>query len=149
MVDGNVNIVFDSTLVRGMGYYTGTIFEISIDGYNFSIAGGGRYDEMIGKFSGNSVPACGFSIGFERIITILKDMMGEGMKIDSNSLAILVHKNVSTKQKVALFARAKALREEGKTVSVFPMKKNMNAQFKKLEEEGYAEFEKVYPEENN
>lgn len=148
MVDGNVSIVFDPTLVRGMGYYTGTIFEISIDGYGFSIAGGGRYDEMIGKFSGNNVPACGFSIGFERIITILKDMMGEAMKIDGNSLAILVHKNVSVNQKVALFARAKALREEGKTVSVFPMKKNMNAQFKKLEEEGYTEFEKVYPEEN-
>lgn len=147
MVDDSVRIVFDPTLVRGMGYYTGTIFEISIDGYGFSIAGGGRYDEMIGKFSGNNVPACGFSIGFERIITILKDKLGDGMKISENSLAILVHKNVSTEQKVALFARAKELRKGGKTVSVFPMKKNMNAQFKKLEEEGYTEFEKVYPEE--
>ncbi len=147
MVDDSIRIVFDPTLVRGMGYYTGTIFEISIDGYGFSIAGGGRYDEMIGKFSGNNVPACGFSIGFERIITILKDKLGEGMKISKNSLAILVHKNVSTEQKVALFAKAKELRKSGKTVSVFPMKKNMNAQFKKLEEEGYTEFEKVYPEE--
>lgn len=146
MTDDKVSIVFDPTLVRGMGYYTGTIFEISIDGYNFSIAGGGRYDEMIGKFSGNNVPACGFSIGFERIITILKDMMGDTFKISSNSLAILVHKNVSTEQKVALFARAKELRESGKTVSVFPMKKNLFAQFKKLEEEGYTEFEKVYAE---
>lgn len=144
MVDKKVNIVFDPTLVRGMGYYTGTIFEISIDGYNFSIAGGGRYDEMIGKFSGQNVSACGFSIGFERIITILKDMQPETSKIDKNNLAILVHKDVTTEQKVALFAEAKKLRESGKTVSVYPMKRNMNAQFKKLEEEGYTEFKKVY-----
>lgn len=147
MSDENVSVVFDPTLVRGMGYYTGTIFEISIDGYNFSIAGGGRYDEMIGKFSGQNVSACGFSIGFERIITILKDMIGEACGIDANNLAILVHKNVTAEQKVQLFARAKALRAEGKTVSVFPMKKNIGAQCKKLEDEGYTEFEKVYPSE--
>jgi len=144
MMDCNVSIVFDPTLVRGMGYYTGTIFEVSIDGYPFSIAGGGRYDEMIGKFSGNNVCACGFSIGFERIITILKDMQKESIKIGNDNLAILVHKNISTKQKVALFAQAKKIRESGKIVSVYPMKKNLNAQFKKLEEEGYTEFKKVY-----
>ena len=71
MVNENVTIMFDPTLVRGMGYYTGPIFEITIDGYGFSIAGGGRYDKMIGKFSGQDVCASGFSIGFERIITIL------------------------------------------------------------------------------
>lgn len=144
MVDSNVRIVFDPTLVRGMGYYTGTIFEISLDGYNFSVAGGGRYDEMIGKFSGQNVSACGFSIGFERIITILKDKESQSSKIDENSLAILVHKDVSTEQKVALFKEAKNLRESGKIVSVYPMKRNLNAQFKKLEEEGYTEFKKVY-----
>ena len=74
MIDPSVRLEFDPTLVRGMSYYTGTIFEISIDGYNFSIAGGGRYDEMIGRFSNQQVPACGFSIGFERIVTILKDL---------------------------------------------------------------------------
>ena len=66
-------IVFDPTLVRGMGYYTGTIFEIEMKELGSSVAGGGRYDEMIGKFGSNQTPACGFSIGFERIITILKD----------------------------------------------------------------------------
>ncbi|MBO4412846.1 MAG: ATP phosphoribosyltransferase regulatory subunit, partial [Clostridia bacterium] len=65
------NVVFDPTLVRGMGYYTGPIFEIEIAGYNLSVAGGGRYDNMIGKFAGKSTPACGFSIGFERIIGII------------------------------------------------------------------------------
>ncbi len=144
--DEKVSIVFDPSLVRGMGYYTGTIFEISIDGYNFSIAGGGRYDDMIGKFSGGKVSACGFSIGFERIITILKDNMKEAPKIDGNNLAILVHKDVASDKKAEIFKEAKSLREEGKTVTVLPMKKNMNAQFKKLEEEGYTEFKKVYPE---
>ena len=144
MMDQNVKIVFDPTLVRGMGYYTGTIFEISIDGYPFSIAGGGRYDEMIGKFSGNNVCACGFSIGFERIIAILKDLQKEHCKIGSNNVAILVHKSVSTAQKVELFSQAKQLRNSGKIVSVYPMKKNLNAQFKKLEEEGYTEFKKIY-----
>jgi histidyl-tRNA synthetase len=70
---GNFKIEFDPTLVRGMSYYTGTIFEIELPGYGFSIAGGGRYDDMIGKYAGIKVSACGFSIGFERIITILKD----------------------------------------------------------------------------
>lgn len=144
LTDGNVSIVFDPTLVRGMGYYTGTIFEVSLNGYNFSIAGGGRYDEMIGKFSGQNVCACGFSIGFERIITVLKDMRKETQKIDGNNLAILIHKDVSNEQKQAVFMEAKKLREEGKTISIYPMKKNLNAQFKKLEEEGFTEFQKVY-----
>ena len=65
------NIEFDPTLVRGMSYYTGTIFEVSMEGFGGSVAGGGRYDKMIGKFTGTETPACGFSIGFERIVTIL------------------------------------------------------------------------------
>lgn len=61
-------MVFDPTLVRGMSYYTGTIFEIAIPEFGGSCGGGGRYDKMVGKFTGSDVPACGFSIGFERII---------------------------------------------------------------------------------
>jgi histidyl-tRNA synthetase len=68
-----VDIRFDPTLVRGMGYYTGPIFEISHTGYPSSIAGGGRYDNMIGRFLGRPVPACGFSIGFERLVEILEE----------------------------------------------------------------------------
>lgn len=146
MADQRMSIVFDPSLVRGMGYYTGTIFEITLNGYNFSIAGGGRYDEMIGRFSGNRVCACGFSIGFERIITILKDMLKDSEKLPEGSLAVLVHKNVPQKQKIQVFSEAMKLRSEGRTVSVLPMKKNLNAQFKRLEEEGYTEFKKVYPE---
>ena len=69
---GRYQVVFDFTLIRGMGYYTGQIFEVSYGPYGFSIAGGGRYDNMIGKYSKNSVPAVGFSIGFERIVNILQ-----------------------------------------------------------------------------
>ena len=64
-------IAFDPTLVRGMSYYTGPIFEIAMDEYGGSVGGGGRYDEMIGKFTGNQTCACGFSIGFERIVMLL------------------------------------------------------------------------------
>ena len=69
--DGGFGLQFDPTLVRGMGYYTGTIFEVSMEGFGGSVAGGGRYDKMIGKFTGMDTPACGFSIGFERIVLIL------------------------------------------------------------------------------
>ena len=117
-----VSVVFDPTLVRGMGYYTGTIFECTIDGYGFAIAGGGRYDKMVGKYSGTDVPACGFSIGFERIITILQD---HADAIDTAQEA-----------KVALL--------EGKTVTVQTMKKNIRRQIELLEAEGYTEIEKVY-----
>ncbi len=144
MLEKKINIVFDPTLVRGMGYYTGAIFEVTLDGYSFSIAGGGRYDEMIGKFSGVNVCACGFSIGFERIITILEDMQNDSAKMNGNNLAILVHKGVSATEKVALFSWAKQLRGQGKIVSVYPMKKNLSAQIKRLEEEGFTEFQKVY-----
>lgn len=68
-----IPLVFDPTLVRGMGYYTGTIFEIAHPGAGGSLAGGGRYDGMIGRFLGAEVPAVGFSIGFERILDLLSD----------------------------------------------------------------------------
>jgi histidyl-tRNA synthetase len=144
MISEHVKLVFDPTLVRGMGYYTGTIFEASIDGYNFSIAGGGRYDKMIGKFCGQDVSACGFSIGFERIITILGDHLEGGTPVAEEHLAILIDKNAPMEKKLATFARARQLREEGTLVTILPMRKNMKQQISKLEEQGYHSFEKVY-----
>ena len=67
-------IIFDPTLVRGMSYYTGTIFEIAIPEFGGSCGGGGRYDKMVGQFTGKDTPACGFSIGFERIVLFLWKM---------------------------------------------------------------------------
>ena len=96
MLEVNTNdfsLVFDPTLVRGMGYYTGTIFEVSMEGFSGSVAGGGRYDKMIGRFTGNDTPACGFSIGFERIITILLDA-GFKTPDESRKIAFLYEKNI-------------------------------------------------------
>ena len=127
-----------------MGYYTGPIFEVSINGYNFSIAGGGRYDKMIGKFSGQDVHATGFSIGFERIITILKDKMDNGAKLSTDNLAILIAKDVPLDKKIALFKEAKTLREDGTVVTIQPMRKNVKQQITKLENEGFNNFRKIY-----
>ena len=143
MLNPGVKIVFDPTLVRGMGYYTGPIFEVTIDGYNFSIAGGGRYDKMIGKFSGQNVAACGFSIGFERIVTILKDHMQGAMKLQ-NASAYLIGNRVSRERKAEVIAKAMELRRAGETVTVLPMSKNVGHQIELLEAEGFTRFEKIY-----
>ena len=132
-------LVFDPALVRGMSYYTGTIFEIGVDGYNFSIAGGGRYDEMIGRFSGQKVPACGFSIGFERIVTILKDRKFQ-IPENGGKIAILVSKGASKETMLSAFAKASELRAAGETVLLTTKQKNVKFQKDKLVAEGYKEF---------
>ena len=142
----DVQIKFDPTLVRGMGYYTGPIFEVTVDNFGISIAGGGRYDEMIGKFSGEDVCACGFSIGFERIIAVLKDAgvqdLGQGDA--SESVAFLIDAKASSEQRREALASAQELRAQGARVAVVPMRKNMKRQIQTLEGEGFTRFEKVY-----
>lgn len=129
-------IVFDPTLVRGMSYYTGTIFEISMDEFGSSVAGGGRYDEMIGRFTGQKTPACGFSIGFERIITILLD---RGFIVPGNNdkRAFLVEKGASRERMCEVMKEALKLRSEGVQVTVAQMNKNKKFQKEQLEKEGY------------
>lgn len=144
MTESGVKLVFDPTLVRGMSYYTGTIFEITLDNYNFSVAGGGRYDEMIGKFSNQKVPACGFSIGFERIITILKDFDAQKFIDNKNKKAFLIDKKASVETMTGIFEKAAELRKEGWTVTVQPLKKNAKFQVEKLEADGYGDIEKVF-----
>ncbi|MDD6480790.1 MAG: histidine--tRNA ligase [Lachnospiraceae bacterium] len=132
-------LVFDPTLVRGMSYYTGTIFEISMPELGAACGGGGRYDKMIGKFTGNDVPACGFSIGFERIILLL---MESGFKIPESpkKVAYLVEKNYPADKLVTVMEQAKAARENGQQVLVVRMNKNKKFQKEKLSAEGYEEF---------
>ena len=144
MLAEGVKLVFDPTLVRGMGYYTGPVFEVTLDGYNFSIAGGGRYDEMIGKFSGQNVSACGFSIGFERIVTILKDHMQGSYKLPEGSTAYLVGGKVPTARKAEVLAQAAQVRTTGVVATVLPMSKNIKHQIELLEAEGFTKFEKIY-----
>lgn len=136
-------IVFDPTLVRGMSYYTGTIFEIAMPEFGGSCGGGGRYDKMVGKFTGNDVPACGFSIGFERIILIL---MENGFRIpnENKKLAYLIEKGISADELCAIIARAQEERKEGTQVLVARMNKNKKFQKEQLNAEGYMEFREFY-----
>ena len=144
MIDPGVTLMFDPTLVRGMSYYTGTIFEITIDGYNFSIAGGGRYDEMIGRFSNQQAPACGFSIGFERIVTILRDLNWSAPDQDQKRIAFLVDEKSGLSKLTEVFSLATRLRENGNIVTVQPLKKNAKFQVETLEKNGYSQIRKVY-----
>jgi len=137
------HIVFDPTLVRGMSYYTGTIFEIQVDGFPGSVGGGGRYDKMIGKFTGMDTPACGFSIGFERIITILMD---EGFTVPGkeDKVAFLIEKGVSDDVMNGAIKEAMEERAKGVTVLVSQMNKNKKFQKEGLEKEGYTLFKEFY-----
>lgn len=136
-------IVFDPTLVRGMSYYTGTIFEIAMPEFGGSCGGGGRYDKMVGKFTGNDVPACGFSIGFERIILILTE---NGFRIpnENKKLAYLIEKGISADELCAIIAQAQEERKEGTQVLVARMNKNKKFQKEQLNAEGYMEFREFY-----
>ena len=138
-------MVFDPTLVRGMSYYTGPIFEIAIPGLGISCGGGGRYDKMVGKFTGKDVPACGFSIGFERIILLLTE---SGFKVPDvpKKTAYLVEKGVEGRAMTEVIARAQAAREAGEQVLVVRMNKNKKFQKEQLTAEGYEEFVEFYRE---
>ena len=141
----NYDIVFDPTLVRGMSYYTGTIFEIAIPEFGGSCGGGGRYDKMIGQFTGNDVPACGFSIGFERIILL---MMEQGFEIPENDdkVCYLIDKAIDGKELSDIIGKAQADRDNGKQVLVARMNKNKRFQKEQLAEQGYTDFEEFYKE---
>lgn len=136
-------MAFDPTLVRGMSYYTGPIFEISMDEFGGSVGGGGRYDEMIGRFTGQATPACGFSIGFERIIMLLLErdfqIPGTGHKV-----AYLIEKNMPADKLLVILNQAKKAREDGAIVNIAIMKKNKKFQKEQMEAEGYTQFEEFF-----
>jgi histidyl-tRNA synthetase len=136
-------MAFDPTLVRGMSYYTGPIFEISMDEYGGSVGGGGRYDEMIGKFTGQATPACGFSIGFERIIMLLleRDFEVPGSK---NKTAYLIDKKMPSDKLLKILEQAKQARADGQIVNIAIMKKNKKFQKDQMITEGYTQFEEFY-----
>ncbi len=138
-------LVFDPTLVRGMSYYTGTIFEIAMPELGARCGGGGRYDKMVGRFTGKDVPACGFSIGFERIILIL---MESGFKVpdQSKKVAYLIEKGVSGESLCRIIAQAQEERQSGAQVLVARMNKNKKFQKEQLTAEGYEEFKQFYKE---
>ena len=143
MKEADFRIVFDPTLVRGMSYYTGTIFEIAMDEFGGSVGGGGRYDGMIGKFTGNDVPACGFSIGFERIILLLTER-GYEIPNQCEKIAFLIEKDMPDAQLLDVLKQSKDLRAKGIQVSIVVMKKNRKFQKEQLAAEGYTEIKEFF-----
>jgi histidyl-tRNA synthetase len=125
-----MTFVLDPTVVRGMGYYTGQIFEITHPSSSSSIAGGGRYDDLIGRSLGRDVAACGISIGFERVVDLAR--------IDPPDLgvAVLYEGEPSTD----VLAAARAIRKLGKRAALVPRKKATRQQLDSLYSEGYRAF---------
>lgn len=134
-----VSIEFDPTLVRGMGYYTGTIFEIAHPSSGSSIGGGGRYDGMIGRFLGEDVPAAGFSIGFERII----DLLELADDVSQPAVVVLYEKNVAPHELASLKSE---LVREGFRVRLERRAKNMNAQLDRAAAQGFGQFAIATPD---
>lgn len=137
------NLKFDPTLVRGMSYYTGPIFEIEIAGLGCSAGGGGRYDEMVGKFTNVKTPASGFSIGFERIITILLEQ-GFTVPGRSEKIAFLLEKKMPAERLTDIMAEAQELRSQGKAVLVTTMNKNKKFQKEQLAQDGYTDIREYF-----
>lgn len=131
---GMYKIAFDISLVRGQGYYTGTVFEIVSDKFRGSIAGGGRYDNLIGKFTGEEIPAVGFSIGFERIFAMLTEA---GYEIpDSKKRLALVYDSDNV---IMAVKEAEELRKTYE-VSVFEKPKKLSKFLDRLKENGFSGF---------
>lgn len=137
--EADFEMVFDPTLVRGMSYYTGTIFEIAIPEFGGSCGGGGRYDKMVGKFTGKDVPACGFSIGFERIVLLLLEN-GFQIPTQPKKKAYLIEKGYSSEKLCEVMKQAQEERKAGLQVLVSRMNKNKKFQKEQLAKEGYEEI---------
>lgn len=128
------SIIFDPTLVRGMGYYTGPIFEIVSDEFKGSIAGGGRYDNLLSKFQNESIPAVGFSIGFERIIGILKER-GFTIPNQKRKIALVVLDEMFAEKAIDL---SESLIDQGNIVVIHYLnKKKLGKKMDALEKDGY------------
>lgn len=127
-------IEFDPTLVRGMGYYTGAIFEVQSSEFKGSLGGGGRYDQLLNKFQNDPIPAVGFSIGFERIVDLLKS---KNFEVEGKEKVAVVFSEESNLERA--FDISQSL--EGKITSVYQVKRNkIGKKLKRLEEEGFNEI---------
>lgn len=133
LAQGSYKIAYCPSLVRGQGYYTGMVFEVTCAAFSGAVAGGGRYDNMIGKFLGQSVPAVGFSIGFERICNILMEQNFQ-IPAEKKKLALLYLPEMDFAQ---VLKKAAALRSDY-TVTVLPQAKKLGKQFGALESQGFA-----------
>jgi histidyl-tRNA synthetase len=125
---------FDPTLVRGMGYYTGQVFEIIHPDMSGSVAGGGRYDKLIGRSLGHDVPACGFSIGFERIVDLLSREQAR------DAVAVLVESDVPVTEALAIAREMRGLAGPGRVVETVRRSGKFGAQLTRLEAAGFSGF---------
>lgn len=141
--EAQFEMVFDPTLVRGMSYYTGTIFEIAMPEFGGSCGGGGRYDKMVGKFTGSDVPACGFSIGFERIVLLLTES-GFTVPGQDEKKAYLIEKGIGGEKLCEIIGKAQKERTAGKQILVVRMNKNKKFQKEQLTAQGYEDFEEFF-----
>jgi histidyl-tRNA synthetase len=134
--EGEIPLVFDPFLVRGMGYYTGTIFELAHPSVPYSLGGGGRYDGMIGRFLGQQVPAVGFSLGFERLVELVSTADDE-----SAPAIVLVHD--ADVPVAELLAHKAALVATGARVRLERRPKNFKALLERSSADGYTAFAAV------
>lgn len=136
MLPEGITVRFDPTLVRGMGYYTGTIFEIAHPGSGSSVGGGGRYDGMVGRFLGQDVPAVGFSIGFERVVDLITLPQSTG----AEAVALVFDQDVEYPQLVAL---KRELVARGHRVRLERRQKNMKTLLARIAAEGFTSIANV------
>jgi histidyl-tRNA synthetase len=136
--DARIPLVFDPFLVRGMGYYTGTIFELAHPSVEYSLGGGGRYDGMIGRFLGQDVPAVGFSLGFERIV----DLVTDSDRATERSIVLVHDRDVPLDELIALKA---SLTGGGARVRLEQRPKNLKALLERAASDGYMSFATVTP----
>lgn len=132
----DIPLVFDPFLVRGMGYYTGTIFELAHPSVDYSLGGGGRYDGMIGRFLGQDVPAVGFSIGFERIV----DLVAAADQAAAEAVVLVHDRDVPVAD---LLTIKSALVAEGSRVRLEQRTKNLKALLERAASDGYTAFATV------
>jgi histidyl-tRNA synthetase len=125
---------FDPTLVRGMGYYTGQVFEIVHPGMSGSVAGGGRYDKLIGRWMGHDVPACGFSIGFERIVDLL------ARRPSRDAVAVLVEADVPVPDALEVARDLRLALGAERVVETVRRSGKFAAQLRRLETTGFSGF---------
>ncbi len=137
-VGHDVTLVFDPFLVRGMGYYTGAIFEVAHADLGYSLGGGGRYDGMIGRFLGTDVPAVGFSLGFERLV----DLVATESDFDPDAVAVIYDSAMSASE---LIAQKRLLVSEGLRVRLVHKTKNTRAILEQLEKDGFRRYAFLNP----
>lgn len=136
-ISKNFSLVYDASIIRGQGYYTGTVYEVYDAEFGRAIGAGGRYDKMVEKFTGAAVPAVGFSIGFYSVIMLLAE---RGELAENKKLALVYDKNASYEE--ILTAKLELI-GKGYEVSIFSFPKNFNNFAEKLKQNGYRSLVKI------